>query len=324
MPFNNPITGAQGSLVRPDIKSPNYVAGSTGWSINQNGTAEFNSVTARGTVNVNGINNSFIDIVLDNTGLPFIFIKPEDLVGHTTGDGQIDAFYGTNNAPGLEIISPTIDGGASAAIQLFGTDTIATPPSINFNGDATFNDAVNHLTDTDFLPAAATTEITFWGVITDTLKRLAIDGNGHMAWGVGGNTARDTVLYRASAGNLAVDNLLKNVSGSAETWHSMSLVNGWANSGGSDPTAQYRLVPSPANCVQIVGSIHGGTNANGTTIATLPVGYRPATHKVLFPTAVDVLNGSPRMTLNTNGTLTIDNSTSAAFIFFNQIIPLDA
>lgn len=48
MPFENSITGGQGSLVRPSIKSPNFVSGSTGWSINRDGTAEFNGVTVRG------------------------------------------------------------------------------------------------------------------------------------------------------------------------------------------------------------------------------------------------------------------------------------
>lgn len=39
--FSNPITGGQGALVRPAIKSPNYVPGVSGWSINRDGSAEF-------------------------------------------------------------------------------------------------------------------------------------------------------------------------------------------------------------------------------------------------------------------------------------------
>ena len=49
MPFSNPITGGQGTLVRPAIKSPNYSAGVSGWSINKDGSAEFNNLTLRGT-----------------------------------------------------------------------------------------------------------------------------------------------------------------------------------------------------------------------------------------------------------------------------------
>lgn len=48
MAFSNPITGGQGALVRPAIKSPNYVPGVTGWTINRDGSAEFNDVVIRG------------------------------------------------------------------------------------------------------------------------------------------------------------------------------------------------------------------------------------------------------------------------------------
>jgi len=45
---NNPIVG--GTILRiPAIQSPNYVAGTSGWAIFQDGTAEFNNVTVRGT-----------------------------------------------------------------------------------------------------------------------------------------------------------------------------------------------------------------------------------------------------------------------------------
>jgi hypothetical protein len=49
MPFSDPIVGGT-TLVRPAIHSPNYVAGTSGWSINRDGSAEFNNLTARGTV----------------------------------------------------------------------------------------------------------------------------------------------------------------------------------------------------------------------------------------------------------------------------------
>lgn len=48
MAFSNPITGGQGALVRPSIKSPNFVAGTSGWIIRRDGSAEFNSVVVRG------------------------------------------------------------------------------------------------------------------------------------------------------------------------------------------------------------------------------------------------------------------------------------
>lgn len=48
MTFSNPIVGGT-TLIRPAIQSPNYSAGVAGWSINKDGTAEFNNVVIRGT-----------------------------------------------------------------------------------------------------------------------------------------------------------------------------------------------------------------------------------------------------------------------------------
>lgn len=62
MAFSNPITGGQGTLVRPAIKSPDYSPGVSGWTINRDGSAEFNNLTIRGTFNGT-------DFILDADGL---------------------------------------------------------------------------------------------------------------------------------------------------------------------------------------------------------------------------------------------------------------
>lgn len=49
MPFTDPIIGGSGVLVRSSIRSPDYVPGGAGWTINRDGTAEFNNVTVRGS-----------------------------------------------------------------------------------------------------------------------------------------------------------------------------------------------------------------------------------------------------------------------------------
>ena len=45
----DPVVGST-ILRRPAIQSPNYVKGVSGWSINQDGSAEFNDVTIRGSL----------------------------------------------------------------------------------------------------------------------------------------------------------------------------------------------------------------------------------------------------------------------------------
>lgn len=56
MPFTNNIVAGT-TLVIPAIRSANYVAGMSGWSINADGTSEFSNVTVRGPV-----------IITDNMG----------------------------------------------------------------------------------------------------------------------------------------------------------------------------------------------------------------------------------------------------------------
>jgi hypothetical protein len=50
MGFANAVIGGASALIRQAIKSPNYAAGVTGWSVNKDGSAEFNSITFRGTL----------------------------------------------------------------------------------------------------------------------------------------------------------------------------------------------------------------------------------------------------------------------------------
>ena len=49
MGFSNPLVGGGGSLVYPSIHSPDYKPGISGWSINRDGSAEFDDLVIRGT-----------------------------------------------------------------------------------------------------------------------------------------------------------------------------------------------------------------------------------------------------------------------------------
>lgn len=48
--FADPIVGGIGNLIRQYIRSPNYVANVSGWTINKDGSAEFNNLTVRGQI----------------------------------------------------------------------------------------------------------------------------------------------------------------------------------------------------------------------------------------------------------------------------------
>lgn len=52
--FSNAIAGGL-ILVRPALRSPNFVTGTSGWTINADGSAEFNNVIVRGDLQVGGV-----------------------------------------------------------------------------------------------------------------------------------------------------------------------------------------------------------------------------------------------------------------------------
>lgn len=63
--FANQIIGGLSKLIRPAIQSPNYKPSSAGWTINQDGSAEFNDATFRGTVVINSAGTALL--VYDGT-----------------------------------------------------------------------------------------------------------------------------------------------------------------------------------------------------------------------------------------------------------------
>lgn len=63
-PFPNPVVGGGGALVIPLIRSPNFVANLTGWQIAADGSAQFNNLEIRGTLNGT-------DFVINSSGIFF-------------------------------------------------------------------------------------------------------------------------------------------------------------------------------------------------------------------------------------------------------------
>jgi hypothetical protein len=131
------------------------------------------------------------------------------------------------------------------------------------------------------------------------------------------------IIQVPPAGNFIVGtvNLSKVSDGS---WASMTLLNGWTNVGSAEVTAQYRLVPSPPNTLQIVGEIVAGTITDGTVIANLNDGFRPI-HSVTFPLACNPTNRAAVLRMTSAGDLTIFGLVAGTVqIYFNTLIPLDA
>lgn len=156
----------------------------------------------------------------------------------------------------------------------------------------------------------------------DANPRFTVRTDGQLFWGPG-NAGTDTRLYRSGVAELSADTIKANVSGSAEAWHGMTLLNGFANRGAGFAAASYRLVPSPANTVQLVGQVTAG-GASGTVMATLPAGYRPTTEQP-FWAYNNTSNVALLGTVGTNGNVTLFGSSLAAsnVCQFSGLVSLD-
>jgi hypothetical protein len=158
------IVVAGTTLVREAIQSPNYEAGASGWTINQDGSAEFNGIVIRGTgvfgnptgqrvyispTGVIQIYNSAnqlvgewnashlivqdpsatggnVEIALNGAGRSYLSLGPNLQPGFSFTAGQLYAESTPTDAY-LIMSSPVIGGGSPAQVQIFGSN-----PAANF------------------------------------------------------------------------------------------------------------------------------------------------------------------------------------------------
>lgn len=108
----------------------------------------------------------------------------------------------------------------------------------------------------------------------------------------------------------------------------MTLTNSWANVAGF-AVAQYRLIASPPNTVEIIGAINAAA-ASSATFFTLPAAYRPAHAVPVCSMGENVLlpaGKSPWIECDASGNLSVQNSDAVGAAwegFFHGYIPLDA
>lgn len=181
MPFSNPIVGGT-ILIRPAIQSPDYDAGVAGWSINKDGSAEFNDVTIRGSVGIGGeafyysptpgLGNLVASVSASNGVDPFgnpylggVVAYEPSTSAHVRMSANLVARYeyqprklaaqnylaGTINTTadgslrgGVSMSSPSYPGNTSqASFTMFGGGPTTNDTSILFSADRTnFSDAV--------------------------------------------------------------------------------------------------------------------------------------------------------------------------------------
>ncbi len=290
--FANPITGGGGALVRPSIHSPNYAAGAAGWTINADGSAEFNNLTSRGSVTVG---TAPTQVMMSPAGTVSGLPDLEFTTAHTVaGDAA-------------EIVAVDISATNNTGLVLSSTSYTDTVTGANVRGVCQI--APNN----SYMAIRRTADGLYGGGYVS-----AKDAAGEVGYATAGTAV---TALTANATELAATGPVKSVvSGATETWHTLTLAGGWTG------TLKYRLVPSPANCIQIQSTVMTpGTKTDGTTIGTLPVGYRPSQGFDLLGTAnVTVAGGqTPHFNVGTNGVITCWGYGSASTAGIFGLIPTD-
>ena len=238
----HPVTDQFSQFLRlAFLRSPNYVAGVSGWTINQEGSAEFNNLTIRGTfqgtnfeINASG---AFFYAAAPALGNLIESIAPAsgtDRFGNNYVAGH--AAYG---ALGGNFIAVSA-GGTSGTLQMFHSAVVSGPwtasgsigddgsgnllmKSANgvtqltlLNGGATLiggsaSADILKITNQTAAPTSPITQIVAAAaadnslgiqVSGDTVNRMAVDSNGQHSWGTGA-AARDLTAQR-NAGHLDV------------------------------------------------------------------------------------------------------------------------
>ncbi len=105
----NPVVGST-VLRRPAIQSPNFVTGSSGWTINSDGSAEFNNLVIRGTFDGT-------DFIISSSGQFFYSGTPAlgNLIASIAPAAGTDSF---GNAYEQGIAAYVTTGGKTYALQL--------------------------------------------------------------------------------------------------------------------------------------------------------------------------------------------------------------
>lgn len=275
--FSNPIAGGGGDLIRPSLRSPGFVAGATGWSINKDGTAEFNGITVRGTVILgNGTTNT---IILDNTrSAIFVYDSLGNLVESMASVAGTDSFgnaytagfssyFGSGGNLYSTLFAGQLSIGTGSAVANTAAFKIFANTGGGPNGDQPY--AVLVSPSDSGIPTKITAQMEMFGEDAAQVR---------------------TPLMRIRQAGVLTDmdvlvqgNLKYSAPGAlnwGETWHTVGGVGepafgaNWGNVGA--PFGNTSFQRTPLNKVALSGVVTRSAGvAAPSTIFTLPAGYRP-------------------------------------------------
>ena len=259
----NPLVGGT-MLRRAMMQSPNFNPNTkTGWSVYQDGSAVFYTVTAEGTITANVFEGT--DFVINSDGEFFYSGTPANgnlilAIANAIGTDQ----FLNNYKAGLEVLGTGGSAGASVWLdpvdgRIVITNAIAGYEAICDGGSLSMS-----------TPGSMANPATY--AVQDSPLASLISSPSD-----GVNPGAEVKLYAGTASgepymSTPYQVALNPATGGAETWHVPALTGGWSQATGL--TAQFTLMPS--GIVAVAGRIKAGTVTSGTTVMTLPAGYYPS------------------------------------------------
>lgn len=284
------LTQGQGSLAIPSVFSPNFITGVSGWTIKQDGSAEFNNLSIRGTFF--GLN-----FILNSSGLFFYSGTPANgnllmywsLVSGTDSFGNtitktLTIGNPTGSTPQIALVPAPGGPGTAAQLQfpLFPSNFFLSPP--NIAGSSPGNSGLL------FISGSALAQVGFQDSVQDIFGSFNAFGLGNAANRrfnyIDTNSITHTFgILSANGFNLSVCQNINGIhpgtgtnntnAGVPETWQTLALLNGW-QSGGPIPGG-VRICYNPINGgrIDVEADIFHSTIAlpATSTFAQLPAVY---------------------------------------------------
>lgn len=321
--FSNPVVGAGGALVRSSEHSPNYVAGTTGWTINQDGSAEFNSLTVRGTFKGTNfeINTSGIFLY---SGTP----AAGNLIGSDASIAGTDRFG--NTYPAGVMTQVNVANTPTYRTSLFNNQLIFNYISATLfrqTGQLFASEPLNAAKGPQIVLESPSDNSTSSDISALILYGTSQDGTfppqALLAGYVNGSNTQMAIDFVVNGNMFATDPATNNTK---EPWHAITPQNGWANRGAGFPAFAARRNASPPGSVSLRGQLTGGTYANGTLLGTAGTGYLPALEQSV-PLNVEgaAFNGGiGEAVIGTNGQIKLYSTQgSGTLLKFNGLYQLE-
>lgn len=278
--FGDPVTSGIFLLI-PAIRSPGYVPGVTGWTINQDGTAEFNSLSIRGTF-------TGTDFIINSAGVFFYSGVPAagNLIVAITQSAGVDAF-GNPYIEGLTL-------GTSAGVQVLLKIISMAQAALQFPTNAGIENVAANVT-ANIIGAALTQSLQL--VLSGPKTNVA----GAQDWvqvvfnsNNAGNTAAASMVFNYigtgggvheyaflddSGFNILAGSIIAAHPGAAplvpESWQTLALVNGYTagvNPGGFLDVPQIRL-RADNKALELKGTLTTPGVITSHVFSSVPAGY---------------------------------------------------